>query len=90
MNRERAKELLPIIQAFAEGKDIQAKPPGFGWKTPTDPAFFNGDEYRIKPEPREFFLMKGSNIFYTREQLGPDPEDDKSVFIHVREVMNND
>ena len=23
MNRERAKELLPIIQAFAEGKDVQ-------------------------------------------------------------------
>lgn len=25
MNREQAKELLPIIQAFAEGKTIQVK-----------------------------------------------------------------
>ncbi len=25
MNRERAKELLPIIQAFAEGKTIELK-----------------------------------------------------------------
>ena len=24
MNRERAKELLPIIQAFADGKTVQA------------------------------------------------------------------
>ena len=32
MNRERAKELLPIIQAYAEGKDVQIKLDN-GWMT---------------------------------------------------------
>ena len=55
MNREEAKELLPIIQAFAEGKIIQFKKKEDNeW---TD--FLEGGiilspcyDYRIKPEPK--------------------------------------
>ena len=56
MLRKEAKELLPIIQAFAEGKEIQYRNSFNEWidikkneglsfiKTPLD--------YRIKPEPK--------------------------------------
>lgn len=48
MTREQAKELLPIIQAFAEGKTIQFR------ERDTEEPSFDGciDEYRIKPEPK--------------------------------------
>ena len=54
MDRERAKELLPIIQAFAEGKVIQCRNCITNeWRDFDAPAF-NGlpDNYRIKPEPK--------------------------------------
>lgn len=53
MNRNRAKQLLPIIQAYAEGKVIQINQPFSGWEDCNEPLF-NGDPsvYRIKPEPK--------------------------------------
>ena len=55
MNRKEAAELLPIIQAFAEGRDIEYRTKGFNenWKKVTQiPALsFKSFEYRIKPEP---------------------------------------
>ena len=56
MTREEAKELLPVIKAFADGKEIQYRNSFNEWidikkneglsfiKTPLD--------YRIKPEPK--------------------------------------
>ena len=56
MNRKEAAELLPIIQAFAEGRDIEYRTKGFNenWKKVTQiPALsFKSFEYRIKPEPK--------------------------------------
>lgn len=54
MTREEAKEMLPIIQAFAEGKVIQCRSIiSNEWRDFDEPAF-NGlpDNYRIKPEPK--------------------------------------
>ena len=52
MTREEAKQLLPIIQAFAEGKEIQ-QTDGYDWYDLDDPDFMaNGSSYRIKPEPK--------------------------------------
>lgn len=59
MTREEAKELLPIIQAFAEGKTIQVKGPDNRWydyegkscKLKFDSRF---QDYRMKPEYRPF------------------------------------
>lgn len=54
MTREQAKKLLPIIQAFAEGKVIQSRHIKSGsslWYEVETPNFYNNDfEYRIKPE----------------------------------------
>ena len=51
MTREKAKELLPIMQAFAEGKTIQFLNGG-KWYDVYDTDFYQSpDVYRIKPEP---------------------------------------
>ena len=53
MTREQAKELLPIIQAFAEGKTIQYYYGDGKWMD-IEVAVFNEDtsKYRIKSEPK--------------------------------------
>ena len=56
MTREEAKELLPIIQAFAEGKDIQIRNiTDDGWDDINDDRMSfcaKAEAYRIKPEPK--------------------------------------
>ena len=52
MTREQAKELLPIIQAWAEGKTIQFLDGG-KWADVYETDFYQSpDKYRIKPEPK--------------------------------------
>lgn len=52
MTREQAKKLLPIIQAFSEGKDIETKTDS-GWISIESMSFAgNPNSYRIKPEPK--------------------------------------
>lgn len=55
MDRNQAKELLPIIQAYAEGKAIESrciKGDTSLWYDDKDPSFDDDFEYRIKPEPK--------------------------------------
>lgn len=60
MTREEAKQLLPIIQAFAEGEIIECRTkPGTisagipnEWTEIKEIGFWNGIEYRIKPESK--------------------------------------
>ena len=52
MTREEVKELLPIIQAWAEGKNIQFLSDG-EWHDINQADFTcYPDKYRIKPEPK--------------------------------------
>lgn len=53
MNRQQAKELLPIIQAFAEGKTILVQD-DIDWCYLGNESDFNlnPQRYRIKPEPK--------------------------------------
>lgn len=52
MTREEAKELMPIIQAFAEGKCVETKT-GSGWVNMENMSFAGKPKvYRIKPEPK--------------------------------------
>ena len=53
MTREEAKELLPIMQAFADGKTIElCCDSGATWVTDYDPSFKPELCYRIKSEPK--------------------------------------
>lgn len=64
MNRSRAKELLPIIQAFAEGKEIQYISNG-EWVDYGGYIDWTIKENRIKPEPEVIYVNKeGSGEFY--------------------------
>lgn len=52
MNREQAKKLLPIIQAFAEGRTIELKDSYGKWVKSDLLAFdLSPKNYRIKREP---------------------------------------
>lgn len=48
MTREKAKELLPIIQAFVEGKTIQVWANDI-WQDEESPLFWAYAQFRIKP-----------------------------------------
>ena len=56
MTREEIKELLPIMQAWAEGKDIQIRNiTDDGWDDINDDRMSfcaKAEAYRIKPEPK--------------------------------------
>ena len=54
MTREEVKEMLPVLQAFADGKTIESrciKGDKSLWYDDEDPSFDNDLEYRIKQEP---------------------------------------
>jgi hypothetical protein len=54
MNREQAKALLPVITAFAEGKEVQCicGHPTCGWEDTEQVNPYDYLKYRIKPEPK--------------------------------------
>lgn len=56
LRREEVKELLPILQSFAEGKQIQDKIEGLTDWVDTDVINFKYEgqkiKHRIKPEPK--------------------------------------
>ena len=63
MTPERAKELLPIIQAFSEGKMVQTNRLG-GWRDTSNPAFQDDCVYRLKPEQKLVpFTYEDSALF---------------------------
>lgn len=59
MTPERAKELLPVIQAFAEGKKIQTTNDiaRLGWWDVDSPRFKDDMAYRIKPTKKEGWIV---------------------------------
>lgn len=96
---ERERALLPLRQAYCEGKVIQRRMGNDTWTDVPEPGF--GDviqNYRIKPEPREWWL-----IGLTNEELSivnahnsrAKAETSKNSFppssdvqiIHVKEVL---
>ena len=53
ITRENARELLPIIKAYSEGKEIEFLNSEGKWELLTDPYFWSKpSRYRIKPEPK--------------------------------------
>ena len=58
MNKETAKDYLPLVEALANGKVIQHRNAG-GWYDASHVFFDNpAHEYRIKPEPREVWISR--------------------------------
>ena len=67
MNRTRAKELAPIIQAFANGLAIEwynSDPRKQRWEAATTPTWSDGILYRIKPQPKLVpFTLEDNKLF---------------------------
>ena len=52
MTREETKELLPIMKAYSEGKEIEYSYDGKTWIKTCFPTWNPNLIYRIKPEPK--------------------------------------
>lgn len=52
MTREETKELLPIMKAYSEGKEIEYSYDGKTWIKACFPTWNPNLIYRIKPEPK--------------------------------------
>ena len=79
MNRERVKELLPIMQAYAEGKVIQSTSDRINWADVNNLIFnLPPDYYRIKQEPKIIYvnIHEGCmRAFYTANDAKGDDGD---------------
>ena len=95
MNRDRALELLPIFEAYANGEEIEWRVAGGHvdeWLGEIDFAdnTFDGFEYRIKPKPREFYVCSSYDNQDTKVAYETDDEylvDHFHEYIKVREVV---
>ena len=70
MTREEIKKMLPILQAFVDGKTIESrciKGDKSLWYDDEDPSFDYDFEYRIKPEPR-YRSFKGAEECWNEMQ----------------------
>ena len=62
MNKKETQNILhhvPVMSAFCKGSNIQYRTgDGDTWVDTSNPVWDCDLEYRIKPEPREFWLVK--------------------------------
>lgn len=59
MTPERAKELLPLIQEYANGKKIECRsPPHTAWMEVERPLWADNVQYRLKPEVPQYRLFQ--------------------------------
>lgn len=52
MTRKEVKEMLPILQAFADGKEIESREEDKWYRVLEICNEMNPQDYRIKPEPK--------------------------------------
>jgi hypothetical protein len=100
MNRAEAAKLWPLIKAWSEGKTLQCRNKG-GWESDDSFVFvFGAESYRIKPEPREWWIIQNNGTsFFTRMFSSKKDADDHIkqcwhpealTAFKVREVLDED
>lgn len=80
MDSKQAKEILPILTAFSEGKEIQYRDDNMTekWRDISNVSFeWPASHYRIKPEPRVFYGIEGAMDY---PSLYSSEEDRDAVF----------
>ena len=102
MNHE---EMILVIKAAHEGKQIETRPIGSGepWVFDPHPAWdFAKNKYRVKPEPRDFWVIRRVNAAGIESSHGAVSSEDKAhgiidtldkthdeyEIIHTREVVD--
>lgn len=94
MTREEAKKFLPLLQAYADGKEIEILDDGV-WGKISSPGFTSGPErYRIKPEPREVWVnqfaatgIRLRSAAFATEASAKAAMEDGWETVHYREVI---
>lgn len=74
MTREEVKEMLPVLQAYADGKTIESrciKGDKSLWYDDEDPNFDNDFEYRIKPEQKYRPFMDAKECWQEMQKHHP-------------------
>jgi len=67
MNKDNARDYLPLVQALAEGKTIEFLNSNAQWEDCEYPSFNQMPvRYRIKPEPKKIHL----NIAFHKDKSG--------------------
>lgn len=91
MTPERAKELMPIIAAFAEEKTIQAKGADGVWRDLYQLDVETDGPFRIKQRPREIWVNcygVGLGQIHTSKEAADDNADKgRTECIHFVEVL---
>lgn len=94
MNKDNAKDYLPLVQALSEGKVIQGRMAYSGrWEDMPEEFDFSGpaESYRIKPEPREYWSNRyssGGEVYgYESEESAKNDADPGAIQVRYREVI---
>lgn len=70
MNKENAKDYLPLVQALADRKDLEWHDNDGKWHPVDEVGFgYEAARYRIKQEPREFWVVETMGILFCRETV---------------------
>ena len=72
-SREEIKKRIETMQAWLGGKDVQTLASTGAWMTfnisDGGAEFdFDGNKYRIKPQPKEIWLCEGAAGFFSEEE----------------------
>lgn len=87
MTHLTAKQLLPLITAFANGETVQRQMPDGSWTDCKVPKFDRPHPYRIKPpEPREWTMRCHGLIEAWTITNGPAPKPGETI--RVREILD--
>ena len=92
MTREEAKELLPIIQAYAEGEKIEMLDFKGRWIKMTNPDFtLSPENYRIKPEYRPFKTKEECwDEMHCHSDFGWLIRIDTGVFVNIKTIFSEE
>ena len=90
--KEQARKLIPLLQAYADGKTLQWHNPNTNvWMETYRPPTMEDrlDEWRVKPEPRE--VVRFLSIFAnTKHRWVSVPDDWDCEKVRVIEVLDDD
>ncbi len=85
MNRPKVRALIPIMQAYADGAQIE-KYNIDEWIECSTPEFRSANEYRIKPEPEEIWVNKQLNEIsnsYSSKQMAEDYQSPECTYEYI-------
>ena len=96
MNRKEVKSFLPILQAFADGKEIECNEEDKWYKVLEICNEMNPQDYRIKPEPKYRHFKDAEECWQEMQKHQPfgwvksTDNKDSEVFIHCTAITKED